>query len=301
VLPRTPKFNSAGYAAGQDRFRRSEEAARDTTRPRTEDLEDGVPLPLRPHGLETLRALAEASANTAERRVQKKNIQFDAARSSWQHLFDPSKSDSLVARGYAAKGGTGADYGRYWITAAGLEYLAAADRAAVADADADEDLDLVDADAAADDDDHDDAPAPAAAPARVHAARAARLSKELGSARRAASSARASMAASTSSFHVWKLGRERQGRERQDRRRVRQVTPRSPSSPAPRVPRHRAPRDDLLAETHKKRLDRRGIGVFRRDNGPLNAAMVYPKIGVCWGSLRVAATLVSLDHLSSSS
>jgi hypothetical protein len=62
----------------------------------------------------------------------------------------------------------------------------------------------------------------------------------------------------------------------------------SPSSPAPRVPRHRAPRDDLLAETHKKRLDRRGIGVFRRDNGPLNAAMVYPKIGVCWRSLRVA-------------
>ncbi|KAH8066727.1 hypothetical protein SO694_00114012 [Aureococcus anophagefferens] len=103
----------------------SEEAARDTARPRTEDLEDGVPLPLRAHGLEALRALAAASANTAERRVQKKNIQFDAARSSWQHLFDPSKSDSLVARGYATKGSTGADYGRYWITAAGLEYFAA--------------------------------------------------------------------------------------------------------------------------------------------------------------------------------
>ncbi|KAH8086749.1 hypothetical protein JL720_7193 [Aureococcus anophagefferens] len=127
-------------------------------------------------------------------------------RGSWQHLFDPSKSDSLLARGYAAKGGTGADYGRYWITAAGLEYLAAVDRAHVADADADEDLDLVDA-AAADDDDHGDAPAPAAAPARVHAARAARLSKELGTARRSASSARASMAASTSSSHVWKVAR----------------------------------------------------------------------------------------------
>ena len=62
----------------------SEEAARDTARPRTEDLEGGVPLPLRAHGLETLRALAAASANTAERRVQKKDIQFDAGRSSWQ-------------------------------------------------------------------------------------------------------------------------------------------------------------------------------------------------------------------------
>ncbi|KAH8051367.1 macrocin-O-methyltransferase [Aureococcus anophagefferens] len=141
------------HAAGPAASGGSEEAARDTARPRTEDLEDGVPLPLRAHGLEALRALAAASANTAERRVQKKNIQFDAARSSWQHLFDPSKSDSLLARGYAAKGGTGADYGRYWITAAGLEYLAAVDRAHVADADADEDLDLVDA-AAADDDDH---------------------------------------------------------------------------------------------------------------------------------------------------
>ena len=28
--------------------------------------------------------------------------------------------------------------------------------------------------------------------------------------------------------------------------------------------------------------------MFRRDNGPLSAAMVYPKIGVCWGCLRVA-------------
>ncbi|KAH8077342.1 hypothetical protein JL720_10066 [Aureococcus anophagefferens] len=123
VPPRTP--NSAGHAAGPAASGGSEEAARDTARPRTEDLEDGVPLPLRAHGLEALRALAAASANTAERRVQKKSIQFDAARSSWQHLFDPSKSDSLLARGYAAKGGTGADYGRYWITAAGLEYLAA--------------------------------------------------------------------------------------------------------------------------------------------------------------------------------
>ncbi|KAH8052370.1 hypothetical protein JL722_10203 [Aureococcus anophagefferens] len=97
-----------------------EEAARDTARPRTEDLEGGVPLPLRAHGLETLRALAAASANTAERRVQKKDIQFDAGRSSWQTLFDPSKSGSLVARGYAAGGGaSGPDRGRYWITAAG--------------------------------------------------------------------------------------------------------------------------------------------------------------------------------------
>jgi len=198
-----------------------------------------------------------------------------------------------VARGYAAGGGaSGPDRGRYWITAAGLEYLAAVDRAAVADADApapapplrldaDEDLDEDDA----------PAPAPAAAPARVHAARAAtaraaRLSKELGAARRSASSARASMAASTSSSHVWKIAR-REGMPPFDSENP-WVTPRSPSSPAARVPHHRAPRDDLLAETHKKMLDRRGIGVFRRDNGPLSAAMVYPKIEVCWGSLRVA-------------
>ena len=144
----------------------SEEAARDTARPRTtEDLEDGVPLPLRAHGLETLRALAAASANTAERRVQKKDIQFDAGRSSWQILFDPSKSGSLVARGYAAGGGaSGPDRGRYWTTAARLEYLAAVDRAAVAEADIDEDLDLVDAAADANDDDHDDAFAFAAVP-----------------------------------------------------------------------------------------------------------------------------------------
>ena len=39
----------------------SEEAARDTARPRTtEDLEDGVPLPLLKHGIEVLRALATA-------------------------------------------------------------------------------------------------------------------------------------------------------------------------------------------------------------------------------------------------
>jgi hypothetical protein len=33
---------------------------RDTARPRTEDLEDGVPLPLLKHGVEVLRALATA-------------------------------------------------------------------------------------------------------------------------------------------------------------------------------------------------------------------------------------------------
>jgi hypothetical protein len=33
--------------------------------------------------------------------------------------------------------------------------------------------------------------------------------------------------------------------------------------------------------------------VFRRDNGPLSAAMVYPKIEVCWGSLRVAGAPVA--------
>ena len=38
----------------------SEEAVRDTARPRTEDLEDGVPLPLLKHGIEVLRALATA-------------------------------------------------------------------------------------------------------------------------------------------------------------------------------------------------------------------------------------------------
>jgi hypothetical protein len=187
----------------------SEEAARDTSRPRTDDLEDGVPLPLLKHGIEVLRALATAAASTAERRVARKDINSKPPHGSWQALFDASKPSSLVARGYAAKGyGAGPDYGRYWITAAGLEYLAAVDRAAVADADApvpapplrldaDEDLDEDDA----------PAPVPAAAPARVHAARAARLSKELGTARRSASSARASMAASTSSSHVWKLAR----------------------------------------------------------------------------------------------
>ncbi|KAH8077771.1 hypothetical protein JL720_9898 [Aureococcus anophagefferens] len=135
----------------------SEVAARDTARPRTEDLEDGVPLPLRAHGLETPRAHAAALANTTGRRVDKKDIQFDAGRSSWRP-FNLSKSGSLVARGYAAGGGaSGPDRGRYWTTAARLEYLAAVDRDAVADADVDEDLDLVDAAADADNDDHDDA------------------------------------------------------------------------------------------------------------------------------------------------
>ncbi|KAK7238698.1 hypothetical protein SO694_00021217 [Aureococcus anophagefferens] len=106
----------------------SEEAARDTSRPRTDDLEDGVPLPLLKHGIEVLRALATAAASTAERRVARKDINSKPPHGSWQALFDASKPSSLVARGYAAKGyGAGPDYGRYWITAAGLEYLAAVD------------------------------------------------------------------------------------------------------------------------------------------------------------------------------
>ncbi|KAH8049746.1 hypothetical protein JL722_11720 [Aureococcus anophagefferens] len=110
----------------------SEEVARDTSRPRTDDLEDGVPLPLLKHGIEVLRALATAAASTAERRVARKDINSKPPHGSWQALFDASKPSSLVARGYAAKGyGAGPDYGRYWITAAGLEYLAAVDRAAV--------------------------------------------------------------------------------------------------------------------------------------------------------------------------
>jgi hypothetical protein len=137
----------------------SEEAARDTARPRTADLEDGVPPPLLKHGIEVLRALATAAASTAERRVARKDINTKPPHGSWQALFDASKPSSLVARGYAAKGcGAGPDYGRYWITAAGLEYLAAVDRAAVADADVDEDLDLVDAAADADHDARADAP-----------------------------------------------------------------------------------------------------------------------------------------------
>ncbi|KAH8066725.1 hypothetical protein JL721_8088 [Aureococcus anophagefferens] len=104
----------------------SEEVARDTSRPRTDDLEDGVPLPLLKHGIEVLRALATAAASTAERRVARKDINSKPPHGSWQALFDASKPSSLVARGYAAKGyGAGPDYGRYWITAAGLEYLAA--------------------------------------------------------------------------------------------------------------------------------------------------------------------------------
>ncbi|EGB08913.1 hypothetical protein AURANDRAFT_63419 [Aureococcus anophagefferens] len=100
----------------------SEEAARDTSRPRTDDLEDGVPLPLLKHGIEVLRALATAAASTAERRVARKDINSKPPHGSWQALFDASKPSSLVARGYAAKGyGAGPDYGRYWITAAGLD------------------------------------------------------------------------------------------------------------------------------------------------------------------------------------
>ena len=83
----------------------SEEAARDTARPRTEDLETGVPPPLLKHGIEVLRALATAAASTAERRVAKKDIAVDCPGSSWQHLFNKAKPDSLVARGYAAGGG----------------------------------------------------------------------------------------------------------------------------------------------------------------------------------------------------
>ena len=115
-------------------------------------------------------------ANTTGHRVDKKDIQFDAGRSSWQTLFDPSKSGSLVARGYAAGGGaSGPDRGRYWTTAARLEYLAAVDRAAVAEADIDEDLDLVDAAADADNDDHDDAFAAVPVPDAAAAVRCATL------------------------------------------------------------------------------------------------------------------------------
>ena len=52
----------------------SEEAARDTARPRTEDLEDGVPLPLRAHGLETLRD------GRAARRPRRAEVQDQARR-----------------------------------------------------------------------------------------------------------------------------------------------------------------------------------------------------------------------------
>ena len=76
----------------------SEEAARDTSRPRTDDLEDGVPLPLLKHGIEVLRALATAAASTAERRVARKDINSKPPHGSWQALFDASKPSSLVAR-----------------------------------------------------------------------------------------------------------------------------------------------------------------------------------------------------------
>ena len=139
-------------------------AARDTAWPRTEDLEEGMPLPLRAHGLEALRALArrwQTRRGTASTRRTSSSTP-GAARG---RPFNLSKSGSLVARGYAAGGGaSGPDRGRYWTTAARLEYLAAVDRAAVAEADIDEDLDLVDAAADANDDDHDDAFAFAAVP-----------------------------------------------------------------------------------------------------------------------------------------
>ncbi|KAH8061390.1 serine/threonine kinase [Aureococcus anophagefferens] len=205
AAPSTPRSSGAHFwtASGG-----SEEAARDTSRPRTDDLEDGVPLPLLKHGIEVLRALATAAASTAERRVARKDIKSKPPHGSWQALFDASKPSSLVARGYAAKGyGAGPDYGRYWITAAGSS-TSRRGRAAVADADAPVPAPPLRLDAVEDlDEDDAPAPVPAAAPARVHAARAARLSKELGTARRSASSARASMAASTSSSHVWKLAR----------------------------------------------------------------------------------------------
>jgi len=47
---------SARDDSTQDRFGGREGAARDTARPWTEDLEDGVPLPLLKHGIEVLRA-----------------------------------------------------------------------------------------------------------------------------------------------------------------------------------------------------------------------------------------------------
>ena len=150
-------------------------AARDTAWPRTEDLEEGMPLPLRAHGLEALRALArrwQTRRGTASTR-RTSSLTPGAARG---RPFTPSKSGSLVARGYAAGGGaSGPDRGRYWTTAARLEYLAAVDRAAVAEADIDEDLDLVDAAADADNDDHDDAFAAVPVPDAAAAVRCATL------------------------------------------------------------------------------------------------------------------------------
>ncbi|KAH8065360.1 hypothetical protein JL721_8319 [Aureococcus anophagefferens] len=100
----------------------SEEAARDTARPRTGTSRTACRCRCVRMVWRRFRALAAASANTAERRVQKKNIQFDAAQARGS-TSSTRASPTPPGSGYAAKGGTGADYGRYWITARGSEYL----------------------------------------------------------------------------------------------------------------------------------------------------------------------------------
>ena len=110
------------------------------TRRRLGGLEVGCPLALLKHSVEILQALATAASNAPDIRVPKKDVYRlykynDGGR--WRRFFKADTTDSPVARGCADKSSAGADYGKYWFTRAGVDYLDALQR----DRDTHEDLD----------------------------------------------------------------------------------------------------------------------------------------------------------------
>jgi len=96
------------------------------TRRRLGGLEVGCPLALLKHSVEILQALATAASNASDVRVPKKDVDRlykynDGGR--WCRFFKADTIDSPVPRGCADKSSAGADYGKYWFTRAGVDYL----------------------------------------------------------------------------------------------------------------------------------------------------------------------------------
>ena len=94
-------------------------------------LEVGCPLALLKHSVEILQALATAASNAPDVRVPKKDVDRlykynDGGR--WRRFFKADTTGSPVPRGCADKSSAGADYGKYWFTRAGVDYLDALQR-----------------------------------------------------------------------------------------------------------------------------------------------------------------------------
>ena len=101
------------------------------TRRRLGGLEVGCPLALLKHSVDILQALATAASNAPDVRVPKKDVDRlykynDGGR--WRRFFKADTTGSPVPRGCADKSSAGADYGKYWFTRAGVDYLDALQR-----------------------------------------------------------------------------------------------------------------------------------------------------------------------------